>query len=710
MAESSTTIESDVATSVNDQAGSQHRSDSGSPLQGKWPHHPPNKTSKVIGLYGLPGSGKSTLLREVKKQALDTVFKFFEGAEEVAKAADGMESFQSMSGEDKESCRRRAIQGIKADCDHIDQMVGVVTGHFKLWSEQQQALIPVWTEQDTQTYTHILYLNTDPEVILKRCKEDDRERYLPALEALVKWQNEEKTELRTKCRQNGILFSIVSSDGSINQSATKVLQYIDDFRRHTEDYNNVQIGLELNKILQQRSQSKTMLVLDADKTMAPQDTGKIFWKKVASICPSEYGDNTLKTLFESDLKYSYSAFRNATMLYESAANLLSFDTVCQEIAREVVMHPDIISLLQLVAEHDHIGAMVVTSGIRRVWELVLDREGLSKSVDIIGGGRIKDKVVVTPEVKGFVISRLKEQHKKYVYAFGDSPLDLEMLKKANEAIVIVGQGKSRSSNVNGALRAAIESEGLKARQALLPSYASPRLDTAILPIADLTSQDFVHSILCRFVDHLQLPIIHATDRNPTKLLAAPTRDPSLPGGMLREAHRRIGVYLATHYLSDIIGMESFTSIHVTGSPTDNYRLLHESKTTIVALMRAGEPLALGISDTFPRAMFVHAKDPHDLKPHHVKGQINIILADFVLNTGKTVIEFLHYVRNIHASVRIIIVAGVVQDQLVSDNVLARALSMHGNVHVVALRLSKTKYTGTRANDTGNRLFNTTHLE
>ena len=285
-----------------------------------------------------------------------------------------------------------------------------------------------------------------------------------------------------------------------------------------------------------------------------------------------------------------------------------------------------------------------------------------------------------------------------------------MLKKANEAIIVVGKGKSRSRNINGALRAAIESEGLKARQALLPCNASPRLETAILPLVDLTSQEFIHSILCRFGDHFQLPIIHATDLNSTKLLAAPTRDPSLPGGILREAHRRIGVYLATHYLTDIIGMESFASTNVTGSPTDNFRLLHESKTTIVALMRAGEPLSLGISDTFPSAMFVHAKDPQDLEQHHVKGQVNIIFADFVLNTGKTMIEFVHHIRNLHASIRIIIVAGVIQDQLVSEKVLARALLRHGNVHVVALRLSKNKYTGTKAIDTGNRLFNTTHLD
>lgn len=41
--------------------------------------------------------------------------------------------------------------------------------------------------------------------------------------------------------------------------------------------------------------------------------------------------------------------------------------------------------------------------------------------------------------------------------------------------------------------------------------------------------------------------------------------------------------------------------------------------------------------------------------------------------------------------------------------LAQALDRDANLSLVALRLSGNKFTGRRTTDTGNRLFNTTHL-
>lgn len=52
---------------------------------------------------------------------------------------------------------------------------------------------------------------------------------------------------------------------------------------------------------------------------------------------------------------------------------------------------------------------------------------------------------------------------------------------------------------------------------------------------------------------------------------------------------------------------------ITTHPRSNmggHRLLHESQSLIAALMRGGEPMAFGVNDIFPLAMFVHA-DHHD---------------------------------------------------------------------------------------------------
>lgn len=72
---------------------------------------------------------------------------------------------------------------------------------------------------------------------------------------------------------------------------------------------------------------------------------------------------------------------------------------------------------------------------------------------------------------------------------------------------------------------------------------------------------------------------------------------------------------------------------------------------------------------------------------------------------------MQHVRKLHASIRIVAVAGVVQAQCTSEaeGSLKQTLARHANLHLVALRLSDTEFTGSGTTDTGNRLFNTTRL-
>ena len=187
------------------------------------------------------------------------------------------------------------------------------------------------------------------------------------------------------------------------------------------------------------------------------------------------------------------------------------------------------------------------------------------------------------------------------------------------------------------------------------------------------------------------------------------RNAAVAGPDLREAHRRVGWYLAVESLADVVGLEQSSIRHVLGHQTKGYQLFHEQQTTIVALMRGGEPMALGVSDAFPLAMFVHARDADDIKLRHLQGQLTVILVDSVVNTGKTIVEFVQHVRELHATIRIVVVAGVVQAQCVSRGSLNETLACHANLYLIALRLSDTKFTGSGTTDTGNRLFNTTHL-
>jgi len=129
------------------------------------------------------------------------------------------------------------------------------------------------------------------------------------------------------------------------------------------------------------------------------------------------------------------------------------------------------------ANQGQLGVVVVNCGVRHVWELVLKQSGYR--VPVIGGVRLADGYVVTPEVKRDLVCHSKEHHKLTVCAFGDSALDIEMLLAADHAVVVTGRHESNC--VEKDLTEAVEQRGLMAHQVLLPHTEEPGLDVEALP-------------------------------------------------------------------------------------------------------------------------------------------------------------------------------------------------------------------------------------
>jgi soluble P-type ATPase len=100
---------------------------------------------------------------------------------------------------------------------------------------------------------------------------------------------------------------------------------------------------------------------------------------------------------------------------------------------------------------------------------VLQLAKLDHAVHIIRGGRISDSYVVNAAVKARLVYRLRNKYRQYVSTFGDSPLDLEMMQEADQAIVVVDDIESRSRSVDESLAQALKTTQLRARQALLPA-------------------------------------------------------------------------------------------------------------------------------------------------------------------------------------------------------------------------------------------------
>ncbi|KAI4166800.1 MAG: hypothetical protein LQ343_007740 [Gyalolechia ehrenbergii] len=663
----------------------------------------------VVGIYGLPGSGKSFRLNQLKQLFGSENFAFYEGSEMIAAVVpSGLEGFKKMENQEQTDWRQRAIDEISRQC-RVSKKVAIVAGHYMFWEEGQESGQPVCTQNDLDTFTHIIYLDVPAEIIEGRIFSDNTSatkiRQLnPSVTHLHEWQQAEETQLRDLCRTHGILFTVLYAEETLLGKFSILLR---DFQLHTEANNLACAEKKLDQVITAHGSHRLekMLVIDGDKTLAAADTGKEYWRMIAVKQQSPDKERTLDDLFGSKLGYSYISFRQATLLYEETADEQEFEILCHDLASTVTVHPEFISLLQLMAKQQDVGAVIVTSGLRLVWKKVLEMAGLSKNVEVVGGGRIADGFVVTAQVKAALVARLQRTHDMYVWAFGDSPLDLEMLKKADQAIVVVGEEHARSKSMELALAKAIDKDGLRVRQLLLPSTAKPRLDATKLPVIQITEDDVVGSIL----RNRKLRIRLAANSKAAKLLMTPTRDATVAGPALREAHRRIGWYLATGLIADIVGVEEYPIQHVQGHQINGRRLLYESETLIVALMRGGEPMAFGVNEAFPLAGFLHASHPEQVLPVHLKDQRSVILVDSVVNSGKTAEQFIHRIRDLNATIRIVMVAGVVQDQSISGGSFAQALG-GDDVSLVALRLSENKYTGKGPTDTGHRLFNTTRLD
>lgn len=653
----------------------------------------PSPEPTVIGLYGISGSGKSFLLDHLREKLSPTEFACFEGSNKIASfVPGGLDAFHKLDEQHKIDVREQAIEAIGKESADSGR-VAIVTGHFMFWSDDGGQ--PVCTSNDLATFTHVIYLNMPAEVISQRRLDDKmRDRSVMPVKHIRKWQEAEISMMRDLCRQHNILFSLISNPKTTIPRVSALIRHFQ--RPITVEANLARVRARLDGILAPPGcdDLETVLVMDGDKTLAAEDTGVLFWQILGQTRPDLAKTCPLNELFGSPLGYSDAAFHQATLLYEEVADDEQFETICEAVASSVVTHAGIISLLRRAVGKRHVGALIVTCGLGRVWEKVLERHGLSKTVDVIGGGRISDGFVVTAAVKAFIVSQLRKVAHKYVWAFGDSPLDLPMLKEADQAIVVVGDEQARSSTMDEALSQAIHYEGLRARQVLLPSQSPPRLDKAKLPLVRLDDEDFVESVMRH---RRSVEVLHATDTAAAKLLTSPTRDASVDGPDLREAHGHIGRYLATVFISQVIGLEEYAMAHVQGHQTMGHRLRNESRTSIVALMRGGEPMALEINAVFPRAMFIHATSAADIKGHHLDDQRTVILVDSVVNSGKTLMTFIEHVRGLHAHIRILVVAGVVQAEAVQEShALAKLMRRH-SASIIVARLSENKFTGKKTN-------------
>lgn len=256
----------------------------------------------------------------------------------------------------------------------------------------------------------------------------------------------------------------------------------------------------------------------------------------------------------------------------------------------IKIRPEFKQLLGMIVASKSVGVVVATCGINSIWRQVLERELPGSNIVVIGSNSTRNGYVVTPETKANLVTILQDNHGIHVCAIGDSLVDVGMLTKADRSFVVVGPEHGRSKSVESTLIKAFKENGHRARQILFPPDSAPRLTEKELPKANFDAASF----LAELEKPHGLKFVHATNKTAAKLLAADSRNVDIHGLNLHRVHRKIGWYLATEYVSEMVGVEAFDMVSAQKQTTDGHRLRNESQTCIVPLMRGGEPFARGV--------------------------------------------------------------------------------------------------------------------
>lgn len=384
-----------------------------------------NGRPSVIGLYGISGSGKSHLLKALEMEMGTDMFVYFEGSEVLAKLVPGgLGAFKKLVNDEKARYREDAIQHVQLVC-HTEKKIGLLAGHYMFPSFVIEDDEPtcVGTRRDFDVFTHMIYLDIHPSTIAALRSSDDpqkrQERGTLSIDQLSNWQAKERSTLRVDCYHERVFFTTISEDSADGPAVSKLIL---SMLEYDQERNRVRVLAEVDQAL--KYNTKALVVLDADKTLAEADSGRLY-------CQEAYAGNfdALKAIFD---RYSYvhEAFRQVALLYTEVGSA-KFKRICSDVASDITLYREIEGYLKACNDEKDVVTIIVSCGPRLVWQEVLRRKGFSKFT-VIGLGQA-DSTIVDPDIKKAIVKHAQKRG-IHVTALGDSPIDIPMLRAADKSL------------------------------------------------------------------------------------------------------------------------------------------------------------------------------------------------------------------------------------------------------------------------------------
>ncbi|KAF1073842.1 hypothetical protein MKMG_02057 [Methanogenium sp. MK-MG] len=271
-------------------------------------------------------------------------------------------------------------------------------------------------------YDYIFYIQSSAEKISAQCSGDtERKRTSFSVEKLSEWQDLECKNLNSTCISKNIPFSFIVSPNI----DSRVMEFFKQLSQHNISNFCNEISSNSNGLYS---------VFDCDGTLF---SGDCLDYLLISDCIDR---DAVYDLFQKNEDYCFESFFEVAQYY-SGIPYEVMQNFIERAAQAITLSPEILTILR---EQNRKRTLIwITSGFPEVWDVVGSRYKLN--VIVIGGNNLaRSPVIISNEEKATLVESLVNKGAN-VIAFGDSMADAEMLKNAQQAVIVIG--KKRRDNL-----------------------------------------------------------------------------------------------------------------------------------------------------------------------------------------------------------------------------------------------------------------------